>query len=266
MDPNQQPNNPQDTGQPQQPSELPVQPTTPSNGPSQPQTPQQAPPVTYGQPAPVHTTPQAPTAYAPTAQPAYDPNYLDSIAPTAPKAKFLSGSFGKIFFGLLGLVVLAVSLIVALGGKDQTADLQQVSVRLENISKTAKTIQKSLKSNNLSATNSNFQIWLTGNQAEAENLLKQGDVKKTDYNKAMVASEKTLSTELDKKFEDARLNATLNRVYARTMAIETEKIGNMLNSMAKKSKSSKIRDYAKNASTNLTAIQKSFDSFEDDGN
>jgi len=163
-------------------------------------------------------------------------------------------------------VVLAVSLIVAFSGKDKTADLQQVSVRLENMSKTAKTIQKSIKSNNLSATNSNFQIWLTGNQSAAEELLKQGNVKKTDYSKAMVASEKKMITDLDAKFEDARLNATLNRVYARTMAIETEKIGNMLSSMAKKSSSSKIREYAKNANTNLAAIQKAFDSFEDNGN
>ncbi len=219
------------------------------------------------QPTPQPATPQPPSAYAPAAPPSvYDPNYLDSIAPPPAQQKFLSGTFGKLFWVLIGLFVLAVSLIIAFSGGDNTADLQQVAVRLDNFSKTAKTVQKNLKSNNLSATNSNFQIWLTGNKAAAEDLLTQGGVKKTDYSKSMVASEKKLADDLDAKFEDARLSARLNRVYASTMASETEKIINLLNTMSKKSKSAKIRDFAKNAATNLKSIQESFDKFVDDGN
>lgn len=237
--------------------------------PNQPQTPQQpsAPPSTPGGYPPPQPTPQPPSAYAPSAPPSvYDPTYLDSISSAPPRQKFLSGTFGKLFWVLIGLFVLAVSLIIAFSGGDETADLQQVAVRLDNFSKTAKTVQKNLKSSNLSSTNSNFQIWLTGNKASAEDLLAQGGVKKTDYSKTMVAKEKKLTDDLDAKFEDARLSARLNRVYASTMASETEKIINLLNTMSKKSKSAKIRDFAKNASTNLAPIQKSFDSFVDDGN
>jgi CHAD domain-containing protein len=213
--------------------------------------------------------PQVPvqTAYPNVApQPAFDPNYLDSIAPAPPRTKFLSGSFGKFFFILLGVFVLAVSLIIAFSGKDKTADLQQIAVRLDDFSKTVKTVQTNLSSNNLSATNTNFQIWITNAKVEAEDLLGKGGVKKTDYDKKMVASEKTIMEDLDAKFEDARLNATLNRVYANTMASETEKLINLFNTMAKKSGSAAIRDYAKKASSNLTPIQKSFESFNDDGN
>lgn len=252
MDPNQQPNSPEGNGQPPQPQ------------PQQPYTPPQPVNAQPAVPPVVPAAPQAPTTYTAAPQPGYDPNYLDSIAPPPPKAAFFSGSFGKIFFVLLAVFVLAVSFIFASSGKEPTADLQQVTVRLENISKTSKTVQKHLKSNDLSATNSNFQIWATGNLSAGEALLKQGNIKKTDYSKTMVASEKTLTTNLDKKFEDARLNATLNRVYARTMAIETEKLGNLLDTMAKKNKSSKIRDYAKNASSNLKSIQTSFDEFVDE--
>ncbi|MDB5177266.1 MAG: hypothetical protein JWN75_934 [Candidatus Saccharibacteria bacterium] len=234
------------------PNEQPNQPQQPVN----PYPPQQP-------PAPV----QSPTAYpSATPQLAYDPNYLDSIAPPPPKASFLSGSFGKLFFVLIGVFVLAVSLIIAFSGKDNTADLQQIVVRLDDLSKTTKTVQKNLKSNNLSQTNTNLQIWMTNAQAEGETLLGQAKVKKTDYNKTMVASEKKIMTDLDAKFEDARLNATLGRVYASTMASETQKMINLYNTMAKKSKASAIREYAKNASANLTPIQKSFDSFKDDGN
>lgn len=259
MDPNQQPN------QPQQPVPQPqATPTPQPSAPSQPAYPPQTATPTLDQPP--AGTPQIPSTYSNTTQPNYDPNYLDSIAPAPPAPKFFSGSFGKIFFGLLGLLFIAVSIIVASSGKDPSVDLQQISVRLDNFSKTAKTVQKNLTSNNLSATNTEFQIWLKGNQATAEKMLKDGGIQKSKYSKTMLASEEKITTDLDTKFEDARLNARLDRVYANTMAAETEKIINLLNSMAKKSKTSTLRDYAKTASTNLTSIQKKFKEYNDDGN
>lgn len=231
MDPNQQP------GQPQQP-QPPVQPNMP----------------------------QTPSSYAPPVESSYDANYLDSIAPPAPRAKFMSGTFGKLFWVLIGVFVLAVSLIIAFSGGDETGDLQQMAVRLDNFAKTAKTVDKNLKSKNLRATNSTLMIWMNGNQGEAESLLKSGGVSKTDYNKEMIRREKALATELDTKFEDARLSGRLNRVYASTMANETEKMINLLTTMSKKSKSKQIRDFAKTASTNLAQIQKDFNEYSDDGN
>lgn len=257
MDPNQQPN------------QLPPQPTPPPVPQPEPQPVQPPQPQQYAQPAPTPPPqpgyPQAPSNYATAPQP-YDAHYLDSIAPPPPRPSFFSGAFGKIFFGLLGIFVLAVSLIVAFSGQDKTADLQQMFIRLENMQNTAKTVQKNIKSTNLSNINSTYQIWITGSKSEAEELLKKGGVKRTDYNKKMVADEKTLATDLDAKFEDARLSARLNRVYANTMSSETEKILNMLKTMSKKSGSPQIRDYAKNATTTLTQINKEFNEYTDDGN
>lgn len=214
------------------------------------------------QPAP----PMPPTNYGAPQPQTYDPNYLDSIAPPPPKPSFFSGSFGKIFFILIGVFVLAVSLIIAFSGKDNTADLQQITVRLNNVALVAKKIQPDLKSNNLSTTNSMFQSWITDNKHQSESLLQTAGVKKSQYNKMMVAQEKAISDDLDSKFEDARLNAILDRVYAGTMASETDKLIFLLNTMAKHSKAKAIRDYAKNASTNLQPIQKSFSDYIDDGN
>lgn len=247
MDPNQQPNPEQPSPQPQ-PAPLPPQPEQPQ--------PTQA------------TFPQAPSNYqAPATPQPYDANYLDSIAPAPARAKFISGSFGKIFFGLIALFVIAVSLIVAFSnGKSPTADMQQVAVRLENFTKTAKTVQKNLKSNKLSGTNTEFSVWLVGNQTQAADLLSSAGIKKAKYDKKITASETALTTKLNDKFEDARLNAILDRVYANTMASETEKLINLLNSIAKKNKSGKIHDFAQNASKNLVAIQKAFEDYNDDGN
>jgi hypothetical protein len=226
-------------------------------------------PESQPQLAPMPTAPeplQTPNTYGAPPVTEYDPTYLDSIAPPPAPSKFLSGTFGKLFFVLIGIFVLAVSLIIAFAPKDDTADLQQLAVRLDNFGPMTKTVQKSLKSKNLAAINSTFEIWVGGNQTAAEDLLKKGGVQKTEYNKTMVKSEKAYAADLSQKFEDARLSATLNRVYANTMAAETEKLVNMLNSMAKKSKSAQIRDFAKSAGTTITAIQKQFEDFDDNGN
>lgn len=209
--------------------------------------------------------PQTPSSYMTPVQ-EYDPNYLDSIAPPPAQGKFISGTFGKVFWILIGVFVLAVSLMIASGGKDETADLQQISVRLDNFTKTAKTVQKNLKSKTLTSNNSTFKGWLVGNQTASETLLKKGGINKTTYNKTMVKNEAKLASDLNAKFEDARLSARLDRVYASTMAAETQKIINMLNSMAKKNKSKQIRDFASEASTNLTPIQKIFDGFNESVN
>lgn len=229
--------------------------------PNQQPNPYQAPP----QP-PQQAPPQTPSSYGPPVQQSYDPNYLDSIAAPPAQGKFLSGTFGKVFWILIGVFVFAVSLIIAFSGGDDTADLQQIAVRLDNFSKTAKLVQKNIQSKNLKITNSTFEVWLSGTQGEAEDLLAKGGVKKTDYNKEMIRKEAAITTELDKEFEDARLSAKLNRVYAATMAAETDKMLNMLDTMSKRSKSAQIRDFAKNAGTTLTKIQKDFNEFKDDGN
>ena len=82
----------------------------------------------------------------------------------------------------------------------------------------------------------------------------------------MVANEKTISEDLASKFEDARLNAVLDRVYASTMASETDKLTILLNSIAKNSKAKLIRDYAKSTAEDLAPIQKGFAEYLDNGN
>jgi hypothetical protein len=217
-------------------------------------------------PNPQPVAPQPPSAYPSPVSQNYDPNYLDSIAPPPPRAKFISGTFGKVFYILIGLFVLAISLIIAFSGKDETADLQQIAVRLDNFTQTAKTVQKSIVSKNLKNINSTYIIWLSGNQSTAEDLLKKGGVSKTEYSRDMKRKEETIAKDLDAKFETARLAAKLNRVYAQTMAAEADKLLNMLSTMSKKNKSKQIRDFATTSATTLTQIQKDFNDFSDDGN
>lgn len=259
MDPNQQSN-------PQQPSPeqaQPLQPVPPQ--PEQPVQPAEPPRPIQTLPIP-NSFPPAPAPYATPEPTNYDPNYLDSIAPAPPQAKFFSGSFGKIFFIMIGIFVLAVSLIIAFSGKDKTADLQQTTVRVTNFVQLTKAEKAYIQSNKLSSTNSSFILLLTNAETDGTKLLGQAGVKKSQYDKKMVKSEKKITDDLTQKFEDARLNANLDSSYARTMAAETSKLISLFTTMSKKSGAKAIREYAKKLVVNLTPIQKSFDGYIDDGN
>lgn len=244
----------------------------PNQPPSQP--PQTPPPLNSGgygpQPAPQppanpyaqHLPPQQP-GYGPQPAQTYAVDYLDQIAPPPPKQQFLSGGFGKAVIGLGVLFVLAVSVIVAMSGTKRTADLETVAIRLDNMQLVAKNTQKNLKNGKLLAANSNYQIWIANADRDAYSLLAQAEVKKTDMDKKMIAKEKADSKALTTKFEDAKLNANLDRVYAREMAYQAQILITSYNKMSKTSEAKAIREYAKNATKNLTPIQKSFSEFDD---
>ena len=219
-------------------------------------------------PSPQPLYQQPPVAPPQAGQPApapFDPNYLDYIAAPPPKATFFSGSFGKIFFIMLTLLFFGVGIIVAMQGKDKTEDLQQIVVRIENMQKVVSEVKPNLKSNNLNNTTTDLTLWMANAQRDGEDLLKTAGVKRTQYNKKMIAAESAATTELTDKFEDARLNANLDRVFASTMAGETDKLKILLNQMSKKSQAAKIREFGKKAAENLAVYQKSFADFKDDG-
>lgn len=256
----------------QQPPQPPQSPPPVSPGGFGPQPPQQQPaqPQPFQQPQP----PQSPYSQPSPQQPGYGPqpaqtyavDYLDQIAPPPPRQKFLSGVFGKAVIGLAVVFVLAVSIIVAMSGQKRTADLENIAVRLDNMQLVAKNTQKNLKNGKLLATNSNYQIWIANADRDAYDLLAKAEVKKTSMDKKMIASEKAAGNSLTAKFEDAKLNANLDRVYAREMAYQAQLLITAYNKMSKTSEAKAIRDYAKTSVKNLTPIQKSFSDFDDNTN
>lgn len=218
------------------------------------------------QPQPPQTPPQQVSGgyYGPQPAPTYAVDYLEQIAPPPPPAKFLSGSFGKVIIGLAVVFVLAIGLIAASGGgKSRTADLENVSVRLNNFQLITKSTHKNLKNGKLLATNSNYQIWVASSKRETDDLLSQAGIEKAKISKEIAASEKDLSDKLTEKFKDAKLNANLDRVYAREMAYQSQLLITEYTTMSKTSQAKAIREYAKKSVDNLSPIQKSFAEFND---
>lgn len=206
--------------------------------------------------------PQNP-GYGPQPQPTYAVDYLDQIAPPPPRQSFMSGSFGKIIIILGVIFVFAVSLIIALGGQKKTATTEAMAAKLENISRVVTEQQKDLKSINLTNANTNLRIWMTNTERETNELLVRAEVKKSSWNKEMVAEQKKLRTDLTEKFENARLNAKLDRVYAQEMAYQTELLITELETIGSKTPGAAFKEYASSAIENLKPINEAFAKFDE---
>jgi len=278
MNPNQQPQQPNTPQPPQYGAPTEPQPYQPQPQ-AQPQfgqpsyPPQPSPyasPQTTAQP---QFVPQArPTSAAPMPgmpqgnQADFSPDYLDQIAPGPSGAKFFSGNFTWILIGLALVFMFAVGLITLNSGGGNTIAAQTVYMRYDYFLKTIPTYTRHLKSSKLSATATDFRVFMTGAQHDLLDPLSKNGIVNTgkDISKELKAKEKAHADEVGKKLEEAKLNAILDRVYARELAYQTGLILDQYKKM-EKTKSKALIDNAKKAITNLEPIRKSFAEFNETG-
>lgn len=264
--PPQQP--PQQGGFPPAPGQQPAQPV-PTPGfyaqPQQPGTPSPANP--YQQP-PQPIQPAQNNGWGATPQPSapgpngYAIDYLDQIAPPPSGPKFFSGSFTWILIGLAVVFMVAVGIISLNSGNGSTKVAQNAYLRFDNLSKVTTKYHKYLKDSKLSSTDSNFTIFMTNAQRDLVDPMAKNGLLLKNIDKKLKSTEATYSDDVATKLEDARLNAILDRAYAREMAYQAQLILEMYNKMAK-STSKSIKDNATKTIPNLEPIQKAFADFDE---
>lgn len=236
----------------------PAQPTTYPQQIPQPQSWSSAPQPAYGQPV----QPTGYTAPQPAGPAPYTPDYLDQIAPKSRGASLMGGHFTWIIIGLAILFMFAVSLLTLTAGNSNTATAQSAYLRVENISPINDKYRRYLKSNQLVAANANLRIFFSNAQRDLAGPLNQNGVDLTKINKEAKAKETSAANELSEKLEDARLNAILDRTYAREMAYQTQLLLEQYNKMTK-NQSKAIADNAKKTIPYLEPLQKSLAEFDE---
>lgn len=270
MNPNgQSPQTPSNTP-PQQSGFPPVPPqqTPTPNFYAQPQQPVagQAPPNPWQQPSQNPAQPGQNPGWGAAPQPGaaglngYAIDYLDQIAPPPSGPKFFSGSFTWILIGLAVIFMVAVGIISLNSGNSSTKVAQNAYLRFDNLSKVTAKYHKYLKDSKLSSTDSNFTIFMTNAQRDLVDPMAKNGLAIKNIDKKLKATESTYSDDVATKLEDARLNAILDRAYAREMAYQAQLLLEMYNKMAK-SNSKSIKDNATKTIPNLEPIQKAFADF-----
>jgi hypothetical protein len=203
---------------------------------------------------------------SPPQPPIQSPDYLNQIAPQAPKTQPFK--FGPklliIAAAILVILIIIVSVAVNIIAGSQRQPLQQLAARLTTTETLANNAQPNLKSSQLRSLNSNLEIYLTNTNRDIGQPLLSGGVDTAKLPESVLKKEsgETISANL----EDARLNAVFDRTYAREM---TYILGNTLALMKQirtSTGSTELRAFLDPAIADLTLIHESFSSFDAAGN
>lgn len=193
--------------------------------------------------------------------PAYSIDYLNEIS--GPQ-KNTGGPSSIVMIiamvvGLLALVGFAVFMFTRQPSAQQ--DALQLHQRLTTLQEVADDQQKHLKSSDLRTTNSSYLLFLANALQEYNEPLGNIGVDPEKVSKSQAAKESAYKTELEDKLEDARLNAVLDRTYARDMAYELSVVRSMMNTLYGKTRSNSTKEFLQASDGNLTPIAKDFSEF-----
>ncbi len=136
----------------------------------------------------------------------------------------------------------------------------QLSARLETLAGLSKDHHKNLRDNEIRATNTAYMLFLNNAISDLQAPLTEAGIEKKTT-KTIATTESTYANELGAKFEDARLNVTLDRVYALEMKHQIEVVQSSMRSIYDATSNQSLRSYLDKAYSNLTPIAKEFSEF-----
>lgn len=186
----------------------------------------------------------------------YSVDYLNQIAPQASK-RGLDPKFRliAIILGIATVLTIALVVITSLGGSP-TENLQQLAARLATTEKLATDAQHNLKSSELRSLNGSLKILLTNTNRDIAEPLKLSGVSVGKLDKSIVAKES--GTKITETLEDARLNATYDRTYAREMSYQLETVTLLMQQLYKDTSSESLKTFLDTSYKNIQPIQKQF--------
>ena len=203
--------------------------------------------------------------------------YLQQIAtptdqkPKSPLSSLMSGKMIKILIALaaLAILIIIIGTIVSSSNSSNSerSKVEQVQLRSSNLIKTINTYNKSLKSSSLRSTGQSLSAVLTETNRELSNLLKSDyavtDESDTSLSKETKTSEENYINKVNGDLETARLNANLDRTYARQMALEISLLSSLESSLLEKTSNASLKNILATSLNNLSPLRTAFDSFSD---
>lgn len=189
-------------------------------------------------------------------QPNYSIDYLNQIAPQAPKRQFDPKlKLIAIILGVATIVTILLVIVTSLGGTSKNS-LQQLAARLAATETIATDAQANLKSSELRSLNGSLKILLTNTNRDITAPLKLNGIDAANLDKATIAKEN--GNTIKQSLENARLNATYDRTYAREMSYQLETIVLQMQQLYKDTSSESLKTFLNTSYKNIQPIQKKF--------
>ncbi len=197
---------------------------------------------------------------SPAPEPSISVDYLNQIAPQAPKRKLPFTRKQLIIAAVLGFaVVLVLILALTVGLASNKKPLEQLAASLQGTQTIAASADTLLKDSQLRVLNSNLEIYLTNTNRDIAAPLLKDNVDVTKLDKTIVASE--AGTDVLARLEDARLNAVYDSTYAREMSYRLDSTVALMKQIYGSTNNSSLKTFLNNAYTNLAPTQQAFANF-----
>lgn len=195
--------------------------------------------------------PETPTNPTPT-------DYLNQIAPQAPKPA-LSLASKPIMLGGIAIIVLLVIIIVLGSMTGGVKPTQQLAARLTTTADTVDYATSNIQSSALRALNSDIRIYLTNTIRDIDPILAKDNVKISSLDKKVLALES--NTDMLARLEDARLNVDFDNTYAREMSYQLDMTLLLMKKIYTSTSSKSLKSFLEEAYVNLAPIQLQFSEF-----
>lgn len=148
--------------------------------------------------------------------------YLDQIAPKAPKKQGFGFNLRTMIFAGIGAVILVIIIAVissSISGNKMTP-WYQLSLRLAATEEIANQSTKSLKSSALRSINSDVKITLTNTERDLAPVFERMKITPKKIPASIQKTETVKKTEMLTRLETGRLNAKYDSTYAREMGYQ----------------------------------------------
>ncbi len=198
----------------------------------------------------------------PAAQYSYSTNYLDQISAPVKQSrtanpKFMIGLIG----GLLALLVLVGGFILINSSSTPIDKATDMLLRMQTLEKVAKAQHSHLRDGQLRTINSSYTLFLANAIRDLKEPLENAGVTVSKLPKQQRDAEKSIESGLNAQFDEARLNVTLDRAYAREMNYQLEVLHSMMMSIYNSTNDSSLKQYLESTENNLAQISEGFGSF-----
>ncbi len=181
-------------------------------------------------------------------------DYLNQIATPPPAEGFDKKT--KIIIAILSFIGLITLIAIFVFSQDSmsNANPSQVAARVNKLLTISKKYNNKFRSTSLQTTNSSLVAVLTTADASMGEALQTTGINYKEKQKDILALDP--SEKLEKKLDEALLNAQLDITYAHEMNVQITDTINMMKKVYKSTKSKKMREWLVKTAGDLENIQK----------
>jgi len=195
--------------------------------------------------------------------PEMNPDYLNQIAPKPQKKSLLPESkpikIGIIAVGFLVIITIVGMLASAAGSN--IGDSERLAARLQSTQSIILSSKPNVKNSQLRTLNTNLITYLANTQVDLTPILLKHNVKMNSLSKTVTSAES--DTTILATLEDARLNATYDRIYASEMAHQLDITIILMQKIYKSTSDANLKSVLDTAYKSLQPIQKQFENFNE---